>query len=64
MSEEQTVVVINATIYNWQKDALRQKQEALGVYSLSEALRSVLSEIFARPDITDGKNVLPEEQPA
>ena len=39
MSEEQAVVVINATIYNWQKDVLRERQETLGVFSLSEALR-------------------------
>jgi hypothetical protein len=49
MSEEQAVVVINATIYNWQKDALRERQEKLGVFSLSEALRNVLSEALPRP---------------
>lgn len=49
MSEEQGVVVINATIYNWQKDELRKRQETLGVFSLSEALRNVLSEVLTRP---------------
>jgi hypothetical protein len=49
MSEEQAVVVINATIYNWQKEALRERQEKLGVFSLSEALRNVLSEALSRP---------------
>lgn len=49
MSEEQAVVVINATIYNWQKEELRKRQETLGVFSLSEALRNVLSEALPRP---------------
>lgn len=49
MSEEQAVVVINATIYNWQKEELRKRQEVLGVFSLSEALRNVLNEALPRP---------------
>lgn len=49
MSEEQAVVVINATIYNWQKEELRKRQEKLGVFSLSEALRNVLNEALPRP---------------
>ena len=49
MSEEQAVVVINATIYNWQKEELRKRQETLGVFSLSEALRNALSEVLTRP---------------
>jgi hypothetical protein len=52
MSEEQAVVVINATIYNWQKEELRKRQEMLGVFSLSEALRNVLSEALPRPAAT------------
>ena len=64
MSDELAVVVINATIYNWQKEALRQHQEVLGVFSLSEALRNVLSEALPRPEITAGKNVSPEEATA
>lgn len=63
MSEEQAVVVINATIYNWQKEELRKRQETLGVFSLSEALRNVLNEALPRPqaEITAAKNILPEE---
>jgi hypothetical protein len=60
MNEEQAVVVINATIYNWQKEELRKRQEALGVFSLSEALRNALSEVLPRPAAL----VEPEEMPA
>jgi len=59
MSEEQAVVVINATIYHWQKEELRKRQEAIGVYSLSEALRNVLSEALPRPVV-----VIPEPETA
>lgn len=51
MAEDQGIVVINATIYNWQKEELRKRQESLGVFSLSEALRNVLSEALPRPAI-------------
>lgn len=50
MEETQAVVVINATIYPWQKQALQQRQSELGVRSLSEALRLVLNEALPRPE--------------
>lgn len=46
---EQQVVVLNATIYPWQREALVRRQREMGVYSLSEALRQVLSEVLERP---------------
>jgi hypothetical protein len=52
MSEDQGIEVINATIYQWQKEALRKRQETLGLISLSEALRSVLNELLTRPVAT------------
>lgn len=45
-NERTPVVFINAKIYDWQKEELRRHQRRLGVLSLSEALRSVLSEAF------------------
>lgn len=38
------VVVINATIYPWQREELVKRQRELGLFSLSETLRSVLNE--------------------
>lgn len=41
---EPQVVVINATIYPWQREALLKRQRELGLFSLSETLRYVLNE--------------------
>lgn len=43
------VVVINATIFPWQREALVRRQRELGLLSLSETLRSLLSEVLPRP---------------
>lgn len=48
------VVVLNATIYPWQRSALMRRQRELGVVSLSEALRFVLGEALERPASDDG----------
>lgn len=37
------LVVINATIYPWQREELVKRQRELGLVSLSETLRSVLN---------------------
>ena len=37
------LVVINTTIYPWQREELVKRQRELGLVSLSETLRSVLN---------------------
>lgn len=48
--EDPQVVIINATIYPWQREALEQFREDIGVRSLSEALRAVISRTLPRPE--------------
>lgn len=46
------VVVINATIYPWQREELVRRQRELGLFSLSETLRSVLNEALRYSSVT------------
>lgn len=50
MTDEPTVVAISATIYPWQREALERYQKKIGVFSLSEALRAVLSQALPHPE--------------
>jgi hypothetical protein len=52
MTDELTIAVvpISATIYSWQREALERYQKTIGVFSLSEALRAVLSQALPRPE--------------
>jgi len=53
MQDEPQVVVINATVYPWQRQALETYQQRIGVRTLSEALRSVLSQVLPKPEETE-----------
>lgn len=54
--EESAVVVINATIYPWQKQALLQKQREWCLLSLSETLRSILTSVLPHPSNVELSN--------
>lgn len=51
MTEEPSVVAISATIYPWQREALERYQKRIGVFSLSEALRAVLSQALRPTEV-------------
>lgn len=54
---EPQVVVMNATIFPWQREALVKRQRDLGLLTLSETLRYVLSEALPRPVVEPAEPV-------
>ena len=62
MSDDNAMVILNVSIYQWQRQALealqRQMQQNIGEFSLAQAARLALSKALPRPETQD------EEQPA